>query len=73
VIKPQAAISSLADGARTLSTCGAPAASAAPTSVMFYPAYNQTVNRNSMARLSSGVEVGTERFAAAHTDADVMQ
>jgi hypothetical protein len=49
LIKPQAAISCLADGARTFSACGTPAASAAPTSVMFYPAYNQTVNRNSMA------------------------
>jgi hypothetical protein len=37
---------------------------------MFYPAYNQTVNRFSMARLGSGVEVGMERFDAAHTAAD---
>jgi hypothetical protein len=37
---------------------------------MFYPAYNQTVNRNSMARLDFGVEVGMERFGAVHTDAD---
>jgi hypothetical protein len=37
---------------------------------MFYPAYNQTVNRSSMARLGFGVEVGTKRFVAAHTDPD---
>src|SRR5262245_19134493 len=33
-----------------------------------YPAYNQTVNR--MTRLSSGVEVGMERFGAVHTAAE---
>jgi hypothetical protein len=35
---------------------------------MFYPAYNQTVNGITMARLGSGVEVGMERFGAVHTD-----
>jgi hypothetical protein len=39
-IKPKAAISRLADGALAFSASGTPAASAAPTSVMFYPAYN---------------------------------
>jgi hypothetical protein len=69
VTKPQLAMSCHADGARAFSTRGTPAASAALTSVMFYPAYNQTVSRNSMARLDFGVEVGMERFGAVHTDA----
>jgi len=37
---------------------------------MFYPAYNQTVNGITMARSGSGVEIGMERFGAAHTASD---
>src|SRR5262245_40061847 len=37
---------------------------------MLYPAYNQTVNETTMARLGSGVEVGMVRFGAVHTATD---